>query len=55
MLATTLEPPRLGGQAVNAYVESLVSLDLDLAVAADQLPPTQGWFPAAHKYGIMAR
>jgi hypothetical protein len=26
------------GQAVNAYVEPLVSLDLDLAVAADHLP-----------------
>jgi len=28
----------VGGQAVNAYVEPLVSLDLDLAVAADHLP-----------------
>jgi hypothetical protein len=27
----------IGGQAVNAYVEPLVSLDLDLAVAAEQL------------------
>jgi len=27
----------VGGQAVNAYVEPLVSLDLDLAVAVDQL------------------
>lgn len=27
----------VGGQAVNAYVEPLVSLDLDLVVAADQL------------------
>lgn len=27
----------IGGQAVNAYVEPLVSLDLDLAVAADEL------------------
>lgn len=27
----------IGGQAVNAYVEPLVGLDLDLAVAADQL------------------
>src|ERR1700733_12777230 len=26
----------IGGQAVNAYVEPLVSLDLDLAVAVDQ-------------------
>ena len=28
----------VGGQAVNAYVEPLVSLDLDLVVASDQLP-----------------
>lgn len=28
----------VGGQAVNAYVEPVVSLDLDLAVAVDQLP-----------------
>ena len=28
----------VGGQAVNAYAEPVVSLDLDLAVAADQLP-----------------
>lgn len=28
----------VGGQAVNAYVEPLVSLDLDLVVAAEQLP-----------------
>ena len=27
----------IGGQAVNAYVEPLVSLDLDIAVALDQL------------------
>lgn len=27
----------IGGQAVNAYVEPLVSLDLDLAVVADQV------------------
>jgi hypothetical protein len=27
----------IGGQAVNAYVEPLVSLDLDLVVAADQI------------------
>ncbi len=27
----------IGGQAVNAYVEPLVSLDLDLAVAIDQM------------------
>jgi hypothetical protein len=28
----------IGGQAVNAYAEPLVSLDLDLVVAAEQLP-----------------
>lgn len=28
----------VGGQAVNAYVEPLVSLDLDLVVALEQLP-----------------
>jgi len=27
----------IGGQAVNAYVEPLVSLDLDLAIAVDQV------------------
>ena len=27
----------IGGQAVNAYVEPLVSLDLDLAVAVNQI------------------
>jgi hypothetical protein len=31
----------IGGQAVNAYVEPLVSLDLDLAVAVDQLPAVE--------------
>jgi len=28
----------LGGQGVNAYVEPVVSLDLDLVIAVDQLP-----------------
>lgn len=28
----------IGGQAVNAYVEPLVSLDLDIVVAVDRLP-----------------
>jgi hypothetical protein len=28
----------VGGQAVNAYVDPVVSLDLDIAVAADDLP-----------------
>jgi hypothetical protein len=31
----------IGGQAVNAYVEPLVSLDLDLAVAIEQLAQTE--------------
>jgi len=31
----------IGGQAVNAYVEPLVSLDLDLVVAVDQLGHTE--------------
>lgn len=31
----------IGGQAVNAYAEPIVSLDLDLAVAVDQLPEVQ--------------
>jgi hypothetical protein len=32
----------IGGQAVNAYVEPLVSLDLDLAVAVGQLDQVRG-------------
>lgn len=32
----------VGGQAVNAYAEPLVSLDLDLAVAADQIERLEG-------------
>ncbi|MBI4524840.1 MAG: hypothetical protein HY695_13635, partial [Deltaproteobacteria bacterium] len=28
----------LGGQGVNAYVEPVVSLDLDIVIAVDQLP-----------------
>jgi hypothetical protein len=32
----------IGGQAVNAYVEPLVSLDLDLAIAAEDLPRLSG-------------
>lgn len=32
----------IGGQAVNAYVEPLVSLDLDLVVATDQLGDLEG-------------
>ena len=32
----------IGGQAVNAYVEPLVSLDLDLVVAVDQIDQVRG-------------
>ncbi|MGH2582579.1 MAG: hypothetical protein ACRDFQ_06750 [Anaerolineales bacterium] len=38
----------VGGQAVNAYVEPLVSLDLDLAVAAEHLEEIEGLL--ARKY-----
>ncbi len=31
----------IGGQGVNAYVEPLVSLDLDLVIAAERLPDVQ--------------
>jgi hypothetical protein len=31
----------IGGQAVNAYVEPLVSLDLDIVVAVEQLPTVE--------------
>ena len=31
----------VGGQAVNAYVEPVVSLDLDVVVATDQLPQVE--------------
>ena len=34
----------IGGQAVNAYVEPLVSLDLDIAVAVDQLEQVEALF-----------
>jgi hypothetical protein len=34
----------IGGQGVNAYVEPLVSLDLDLAVASDQIERVAGIF-----------
>lgn len=32
----------LGGQGVNAYVEPVVSLDLDMVIAVDQLPAVEG-------------
>lgn len=35
----------IGGQAVNAYVEPLVSLDLDLAVAAEELTRLESILP----------
>jgi hypothetical protein len=31
----------LGGQGVNAYAEPVVSLDLDIVIAVDQLPKTE--------------
>jgi hypothetical protein len=34
----------IGGQAVNAYAEPLVSLDLDLAVAVDQIEEVEALF-----------
>lgn len=37
----------IGGQAVNAYVEPLVSLDLDLVVAADQVEQVAALLPAS--------
>jgi len=39
----------VGGQAVNAYVEPVVSLDLDLAVAADDMPNAQALLGRAFK------
>lgn len=39
----------IGGQAVNAYVEPLVSLDLDLAVAADQLKEVDALLASTYK------
>lgn len=39
----------IGGQAVNAYVEPLVSLDLDLAVAADQIGQLGPIIPDAYR------
>ena len=35
----------IGGQGVNAYVDPLVSLDLDLVVAVDQLEPLTRLLP----------
>ncbi len=37
----------VGGQAVNAYAEPVVSLDLDLAIAVDQLQPAGALLAAA--------
>lgn len=37
----------VGGQAVNAYVEPVVSLDLDLVIAVDQLPRAQALLETA--------
>lgn len=42
----------IGGQAVNAYAEPLVSLALDLAVAVDQIDKVQALF---EKYFVVKR
>jgi len=39
----------IGGQGVNAYVDPLVSLDLDLVVAAEQLESIEGLLGARFK------
>jgi hypothetical protein len=39
----------VGGQAVNAYAEPVVSLDLDLAVAVDQMPQAEGILAASFR------
>jgi hypothetical protein len=39
----------IGGQAVNAYVEPLVSLDLDLVVALDQLSQVESLLASSFK------
>ena len=36
----------IGGQGVNAYVDPLVSLDLDLVIAADQLDQVEALLEA---------
>ena len=33
----------IGGQGVNAYAEPVVSLDLDLAIAIDQIADVERW------------
>lgn len=48
----------IGGQAVNAYVEPVVSLDLDLVIAVDQLPRAQALLETAfqvkrHPHSLM--
>jgi hypothetical protein len=39
----------VGGQAVNAYVEPLVSLDLDLVVAVEQLDQVESLFKSEYR------
>lgn len=39
----------IGGQGVNAYVEPLVSLDLDLAVAVEQVEQLEALLPEAYQ------
>ena len=39
----------IGGQAVNAYVEPLVSLDLDLVIATEQMQEVESLFRASFR------
>ena len=52
----------IGGQAVNAYAEPVVSLDLDLVIATEQVPDAERWLAArfevrrfAHSLNVSAR
>lgn len=44
----------IGGQAVNAYVEPLVSLDLDVVIAADQVAQLTSIVPASYRQETFA-
>jgi hypothetical protein len=47
----------IGGQAVDAYVEPLVSLDLDLVVAVDQVDRIRNprWSPENRPYVVTSK
>ena len=49
LLARRAPATVIGGQAVNAYVEPLVSLDLDVVVAAEDLPKLEAALPASFR------